>query len=134
VVAFLTHLPRLFPSLGPTVMLHVERPAEPPSSPGNTLIGHGIALLAGYGLLKIQLDWLRTRIKQAAPQALIVAVHLHDRVTRVRTQVDANPILARLLGRGGLQPHGAMPAHRPRATAPRCRLSPSRQNAGEAPS
>lgn len=52
-VAFLTHQPWLFPSLGPTVMLHVERPGEPQSSPHNTLIGHAVALLAGYGTLAL---------------------------------------------------------------------------------
>ncbi|MFI7574267.1 HPP family protein [Micromonospora sp. NPDC049497] len=51
VVALVTHQPWLFPSLGPAVMLHVEKPHSPESSPRNTLIGHGVALLAGYGFL-----------------------------------------------------------------------------------
>lgn len=51
VVALLTSQPWLFPSLGPAVMLHVEKPSAPESSPRNTLIGHGVALLAGYGFL-----------------------------------------------------------------------------------
>jgi CBS-domain-containing membrane protein len=50
-VAALTHQPWLFPSLGPAVMLHVEKPDAPESSPRNTLIGHAVALVAGYGLL-----------------------------------------------------------------------------------
>ncbi|MEU8610763.1 HPP family protein [Actinoplanes sp. NPDC048791] len=50
-VAALTHQPWLFPSLGPAVMLHVEKPLSPESSPRNTLIGHAVALLAGYALL-----------------------------------------------------------------------------------
>ncbi|SCG80459.1 HPP family protein [Micromonospora echinaurantiaca] len=50
-VAMATHQPWLFPSLGPAVMLHVEKPAAPESSPRNTLIGHLVALLAGYGSL-----------------------------------------------------------------------------------
>lgn len=50
-VAMLTHQPWLFPSLGPSVMLHVEKPDAPESSPRHTLIGHLVALLAGYGLL-----------------------------------------------------------------------------------
>jgi hypothetical protein len=49
--AALTHQPWLFPSLGPSVMLHVEKPDAPESSPRNTLIGHAVALVAGYGLL-----------------------------------------------------------------------------------
>jgi CBS-domain-containing membrane protein len=47
-VAVVTHQPWLFPSLGPAVMLHVEKPRSPESSPRNTLIGHAVALLAGY--------------------------------------------------------------------------------------
>ncbi|RLP93540.1 HPP family protein [Micromonospora sp. BL4] len=53
VVAVLTHQPWLFPSLGPAVMLHVEKPGAPQSSPRNTLIGHGVALLAGYVFLVV---------------------------------------------------------------------------------
>jgi len=50
-VALLSHQPWLFPSLGPAVMLHLEKPRSPESSPRNTLIGHAVALLAGYGFL-----------------------------------------------------------------------------------
>lgn len=50
-VAALTHQPWLFPSLGPAVLLHVEKPEAPESSPRNTVIGHAVALLAGYGFL-----------------------------------------------------------------------------------
>jgi hypothetical protein len=50
-VAVVTHQPWLFPSLGPAVVLHLEKPRAPESSPRNTLIGHAVALLAGYGFL-----------------------------------------------------------------------------------
>jgi hypothetical protein len=50
-VALVTHQPWLFPSLGPAVMLHVEKPEAPESSPRNTLIGHGVAIVAGFGFL-----------------------------------------------------------------------------------
>ncbi|MEV1154865.1 HPP family protein [Micromonospora chokoriensis] len=53
VVALLAGQPWLFPSLGPAVMLHVEKPDSPESSPRNTLIGHAVALLAGYGFLAV---------------------------------------------------------------------------------
>ena len=43
-VALVTHQAWLFPSLGPAVMLHVEKPDAPESSPRNTLIGHAVAL------------------------------------------------------------------------------------------
>ncbi|WP_347107531.1 HPP family protein [Paenarthrobacter sp. S56] len=46
-----THLPWLFPSLGPTVMLFFESPGEKSSSPRNALIGHGIGLLVGAACL-----------------------------------------------------------------------------------
>ncbi|MEV4199572.1 HPP family protein [Micromonospora globbae] len=50
-VAIATGQPWLFPSLGPAVMLHVEKPRAPQSSPRSTLIGHVVALLAGYAFL-----------------------------------------------------------------------------------
>jgi hypothetical protein len=34
-------------------MLHLEKPRAPESSPRNTLIGHAVALLAGYGFLLV---------------------------------------------------------------------------------
>ncbi|UKA75393.1 HPP family protein [Arthrobacter sp. FW306-07-I] len=43
----LFHLPWLFPSLGPTVMLFLESPEQKASRPVNTLVGHGVGLLAG---------------------------------------------------------------------------------------
>ncbi|MET8462302.1 HPP family protein [Micromonospora zamorensis] len=46
-VALVTHQPWLFPSLGPAVMLHVEKPRSPEASPRNTFVGHAVALLAG---------------------------------------------------------------------------------------
>jgi CBS-domain-containing membrane protein len=50
------HLPWLFPSLGPTVMLFFESPEQPSSRPVNTLVGHltglvtGILCLYAFGL------------------------------------------------------------------------------------
>jgi hypothetical protein len=52
-VALFTHQPWLFPSLGPAIMLHLEKPGAPESSPRNTLIGHAVALAAGYGFLAV---------------------------------------------------------------------------------
>lgn len=49
--ALVTHQPWLFPSLGPAVILHMEKPRAPESSPRNTLTGHAVALAAGYGSL-----------------------------------------------------------------------------------
>ncbi|MFI6132237.1 HPP family protein [Micromonospora sp. NPDC051141] len=52
-IAMLTRQPWLFPSLGPAIMLHVERPDRPESSPRNTVVGHLVALLAGYAFLLV---------------------------------------------------------------------------------
>ncbi|WP_445156147.1 HPP family protein [Arthrobacter sp. Hor0625] len=41
------HLPWLFPSLGPTVMLFFESPEQPSSRPANTLVGHLTGLVMG---------------------------------------------------------------------------------------
>lgn len=53
-VGLLLHLPWLFPSFGPTVMLFFESPKQTASRPRNTIVGHGTGLLAGiiclYGL------------------------------------------------------------------------------------
>ena len=47
-VALLTGQAWLFPSLGPTAVLQTEQPTSPSSSPRNTVIGHAVALAAGY--------------------------------------------------------------------------------------
>ncbi len=50
-VALLTGQPWLFPSLGPTVLVHAEQSDTPGASPRNTLIGHAVGFLAGYLML-----------------------------------------------------------------------------------
>jgi CBS-domain-containing membrane protein len=40
--------PWLFPSLGPTAYLQAESPAHPASRFYNTVVGHGIGLVAGF--------------------------------------------------------------------------------------
>jgi hypothetical protein len=50
-IALATGQPWLFPSLGPTAMLQTEQPTADGSTPRNTLIGHAVALAAGYGSL-----------------------------------------------------------------------------------
>jgi len=52
-VALATHQPWLFPSLGPTVMLHMEKATAPEASPRDTLLGHLVALVVGYGMLAV---------------------------------------------------------------------------------
>lgn len=81
-----TGQPWLFPSLGPTVMLQLEMPHAPQWSPRNTIIGHGVAVLAGYAMLttcglRDDLSALQggvsgTRIVAAAGSLAITAVAL----------------------------------------------------------
>lgn len=48
VLALITGSPFIFPSLGPTAFLFFYTPTAPAASPRNTIIGHGIGVLAGY--------------------------------------------------------------------------------------
>jgi CBS domain-containing membrane protein len=51
--AYLFRQPLLFPSLGPTAFLIFRTPMAASASPRNTLIGHGIAIVVGYGALAL---------------------------------------------------------------------------------
>jgi CBS-domain-containing membrane protein len=53
VVGLLVKQPYLFPSLGPTVMLFFETPTQKTATPRSTLVGHGVAILAGAGSLAL---------------------------------------------------------------------------------
>jgi len=46
--ALATGSPFIFPSLGPTAFLFFYTPTAPAATPRNTLLGHGIGVLAGY--------------------------------------------------------------------------------------
>ncbi len=48
-LAVVTGSPFVFPSLGPTAYLLFIAPLQPNSSPRNTILGHAIGLLCGYG-------------------------------------------------------------------------------------
>lgn len=50
-VAMVSHVPFVFPSLGPTAFLFFFTPLTPTASPRNTLCGHAIGILCGYGAL-----------------------------------------------------------------------------------
>src|SRR5690349_9751386 len=85
-VMMATGQPWLFPSLGPTVMLQLEMPQAPQWSPRNTIVGHGVAALAGYAMLTVcglrdELSALQggvtgTRIVAAAGSLAVTAVAL----------------------------------------------------------
>jgi CBS-domain-containing membrane protein len=51
VVALISRVPFVFPSLGPTAFLFFFTPLAPTASPRNTLCGHAIGILCGYGAL-----------------------------------------------------------------------------------
>jgi CBS-domain-containing membrane protein len=67
ILALVTGTPLIFPSLGPTAFLFFYTPTAPSASPRNTIIGHAIGVLAGYGSL------LLTGLTTAGP-ALAVGV------------------------------------------------------------
>ncbi len=66
-LAFITHSPFVFPSLGPTIFLFFYKPTDPSSSPRNALISHSIATIVGYFSLTV------TGLTAAGP-ALVVGV------------------------------------------------------------
>ena len=51
VLAMLTRTSFVFPSLGPTAFLFFFTPTLPTASPRNTIYGHAIGILCGYGAL-----------------------------------------------------------------------------------
>jgi CBS domain-containing membrane protein len=69
-LAMLTGTPFVFPSLGPTAFLLFFTPLAPSASPRNTLYGHLIGILCGYGAL------LATGLAHA-PAALATGVDGH---------------------------------------------------------
>src|SRR3954454_11916837 len=53
VLAFLTHNPFVFPSLGPTAYLFFFTPLAEPASPRNAVLGHAIALCCGFAAFSV---------------------------------------------------------------------------------
>lgn len=51
IVAWLTRLPWVFPSLAPTIVLMFETPLRPQASPRNAVVGHLVGIAVGYGTL-----------------------------------------------------------------------------------
>lgn len=52
-VALVTSAPFVFPSLGPTAFLVFYTPSQPAASPRNTICGHAVGVVAGYGSLML---------------------------------------------------------------------------------
>jgi CBS domain-containing membrane protein len=53
VLAFLTHNPFVFPSLGPTAYLFFFTPLAETASPRNAVLGHAIALCCGFAAFSV---------------------------------------------------------------------------------
>jgi CBS domain-containing membrane protein len=53
VLAFLTHNPFVFPSLGPTAYLFFFTPLAETASPRNAILGHAIALCCGFAAFAV---------------------------------------------------------------------------------
>lgn len=68
-LAMVWRVPLVFPSLGPTAFLLFASPDVPSACPRNTLCGHAIGVLCGYGAL-----WLMGL--QHAPSAMLEGVNL----------------------------------------------------------
>lgn len=68
-LAMIWRVPLVFPSLGPTAFLLFASPEAPSACPRNTLWGHAIGILCGYGAL-----WLTGL--QHAPSAMLEGVNL----------------------------------------------------------
>ncbi len=69
-IAMVSRTPFVFPSLGPTAFLLFFMPTLATASPRNTIYGHGIGILCGYGSL-----WLCGLAH--APPAILVGVDLY---------------------------------------------------------
>lgn len=69
-IAMISRSPFVFPSLGPTAFLFFFTPTLPAASPRNTLYGHGIGIVCGYGSL-----WLCGLAH--APPAILVGVDVY---------------------------------------------------------
>jgi CBS domain-containing membrane protein len=88
-LAMATRIPFIFPSLGPTAFLLFFTPTAPSASPRNTVIGHAIGIVCGYGSL-----WLTGLLH--APPALVTGVDL-DRLVAAALSLAATGALMILL-------------------------------------
>ncbi len=52
-LAYLTHFPLLFPSLGPTAILFFQSPTSEAAKPRNAILGHAIAIACGFAALLV---------------------------------------------------------------------------------
>lgn len=88
-LAMVSHAPLVFPSLGPTAFLLFFAPHSRNASPRNTLCGHALGILCGYGAL-----WLMGL--RHAPSAMLEGVNL-QRVLAAAFSLGATGALMILL-------------------------------------
>lgn len=88
-VAMVTHVPFVFPSLGPTAFLFFFTPTAATASPRNCVYGHAIGIVCGYVAL------LLTGLEHAPP-AMTIGVDLY-RVLAAALSLSATGALMILL-------------------------------------
>lgn len=77
IIAYFTHSPFIFPSLGPTAFLFFYRPRSPSATPRSAIIGHSIGAAAGYvSLLITGLTQAGTALQVGVTWPRIIAVTL----------------------------------------------------------
>ncbi|HVW07498.1 MAG TPA: HPP family protein [Bryobacteraceae bacterium] len=109
-VAVVTGVPFVFPSLGPTAYLLFFSPRAEASSPHNTLVGHAIGLACGYGAYRLAglrypgapavhgLDWPRivaAALSLAATGALMILLKASHPPAGATTLIVSLGIIAR---------------------------------------
>jgi tryptophan-rich sensory protein len=57
VIGWVSHYPFLFASLGPTAYEQVETPSRPSAHPYNVIVGHVIAVAAGFAAVALMRAW-----------------------------------------------------------------------------
>ncbi|NHO34450.1 HPP family protein [Acetobacter fallax] len=87
-LAYFTHYPLLFPSLGPTIFIHIVTPQQDASRVWNTLAGHAIGIIAAVFSL-----WIFDAL--AAPAAMSI-----DHITWNRMAASVLAISLTVLGQG----------------------------------
>jgi HPP family len=91
-VGVLLHQPWLFPSLGPTIMVIAETPAQPAAHPRNVLIGHAVGVGAGWlALLVTRLRYAPSTVQAGLDGRRVAAAVISLVVTVVVLQLLRTP-------------------------------------------
>jgi hypothetical protein len=91
-VGVLLHQPWLFPSLGPTIMVIAETPAQPAAHPRNVLVGHVVGVGAGWlALLVTGLRYAPSTVQAGLDGRRVAAAVISLVVTVVVLQLLRTP-------------------------------------------